>query len=375
MGVTLVDDTTGVVTDRPYWVAFHHVPYVGPAAIRRLREHFGSLERAWHAEPRRLRAAIPERAVLALESKRRELDVNSLEASLTNQGIAFVTLDDDAYPRLLREIATPPPVLFFRGDLLEDDHQAVAIVGTRQITSYGRAMTIEIAQGLAQAGMTIVSGLARGVDGVAHQAALDVGGRTIAVLGSGVNHIYPHEHRNLATRITQQGAVISDYEPDRKPDAPNFPARNRIISGLSLGVVVIEAPEKSGALITVDFAADQGRDVFAVPGSIGAHKSEGCNQIIRDGARLVRSADDVLDDLVGKRIQRDTVPVQQALPLGENERRVLGVLTGEPQHIDDIAALANLSTPEVSAHLVMLEIGGVVRNAGAQHYIRIGGRG
>jgi DNA processing protein len=230
-------------------------------------------------------------------------------------------------------------------------------------------MTTRLASDLARAGVTIVSGLARGVDGVAHQAALDAGGRTIAVLGSGINRIYPPEHRNLARRIGEQGTVVSDYLPDTPPDGVNFPPRNRIISGLSLGIIVVEAPDRSGALITVDFAADQGRDVFAVPGPATAPNSAGTNRLVREGARLVRNADDVLEDLQINRMPLEAA--QQALPLDEGERRLLAVLTAIPQHIDDLAALSDSTVAETSGRLMMLELQGLVRNTGAQHYARI----
>jgi DNA processing protein len=229
-------------------------------------------------------------------------------------------------------------------------------------------MATELGRGLAEAGVTVVSGLALGIDGVAHQAALDAGGRTIAVLGSGIHDIYPREHRNLAKRVAAQGALLSDNLPHAKPDRWNFPARNRIISGLSLGVIVVEAPEKSRALITVDFAADQGRDVFAVPGPATASTSAGCNRLIRDGARLVRSVDDVLEDL--RLRQPAAAEVQQPLLLEEDERRVLNVLTGEPQHIDDVMEAVDLQLPHVAALLLTLELRQLVRNVGAQYYTR-----
>ncbi|HEV2067740.1 MAG TPA: DNA-processing protein DprA [Thermomicrobiales bacterium] len=355
--------------ERDYWVAFHFVPFVGPSRIRRLEDHFGSLERAWSAEAGRLRAILDERAHEALTRVRSEIDVGKLRGDLERDGISTVTLTDDDYPALLREAGGPPPVLFYRGQLIETDTTAVAIVGTRRVSPYGREVATQIGAGLAEAGVTVVSGLALGVDGIAHQAALEAGGRTIAVLGGGVNRIYPHEHRGLARRISEQGAVLSEYAPDRKPDAPNFPARNRIISGLSLGVVVVEAPERSGALITVDFAADQGRDVFAVGGNVTAVNSMGTNRLIRDGARLVRSADDVLEDLQLRRTEREE-PVQQPLLLNEEDRRLLAVLTGEPQHIDDIVESSGMPLPSVSAQLLTLELQGLVRNIGAQHYTR-----
>lgn len=365
-----VVEDAGQLPERAYWVAFHHVPYVGPARLRRLLETFGSLERAWHAEPDALRRCLEERPLSELIKARNELNLPQVMTAIERSGTRITTPIDLSYPALLNEIAAPPPVLYYRGELLETDRVAVAVVGTRRITAYGREMTARISADLARAGVTIVSGLARGVDGVAHQAALDAGGRTIAVLGSGVNRIYPPEHRNLAQRIAEQGAVVSDYLPDTLPDGVNFPPRNRIISGVSLGVVVIEAPDRSGALITVDFAADHGRDVFAVPGQANAANSHGFNRLIRDGARLVRSAEDILDDLQIMR-KREMVAAQQSLPVSEEDRRLLAVITAEPQHIDDLALLCDSTASEVSGRLMLLELQGMVRNAGAQHYARV----
>ena len=361
--------TGGPVPEAAYWLAFHQVPFIGPARQRRLLDRFGGLSAAWAAPEAELRSCLEERALSALLQTRRELDLPAMMERLEQDGLRVTTPVEETYPSLLREIGAPPPVLYYRGELLETDRVAVAIVGTRRVTSYGREMTIRIAGDLARAGVTIVSGLARGVDGEAHKAALDAGGRTIAVLGSGVNRIYPPEHRNLARRIAEQGAVVSDYLPDTPPDGVNFPPRNRIISGLSLGVVVVEAPDRSGALITVEFAADQGRDIFAVPGPATAANSSGCNRLLREGARLVRSADDILEDLAISR-RHEAVAIQQALPLGEDDRRLLAVLSSVPQHIDDLAMLADATVAETSARLMTLELQGLARNAGAQHYTR-----
>jgi DNA processing protein len=335
----------------------------------RLLDRFGDLGTAWAAPDHQLRAVLDERALAGVLRVRRELDLDAEMDRYGRLGISVLTLADAAYPRLLREIPAPPPVLYLRGTLEADDDRAVGIVGTRRFTPYGREMTATLAGDLAAAGVTVVSGLARGIDGVAHQAALQAGGRTIAVLGCGPDIVYPPEHRNLTDRIVDQGAILSEYPPGRQPDAQNFPARNRLISGLSLGVIVVEAPERSGALITADFAADQSRDVFAVPGSVLAAASAGNNRLLRDGARLVRSAADVLEDL-GLDAGPDGEPVQQSLPLGESERRLIAVLTREPQHIDELAALADLPIAEASAFLTILELNGLVRNAGALHYAR-----
>ncbi|HYI25890.1 MAG TPA: DNA-processing protein DprA [Thermomicrobiales bacterium] len=357
--------------EHPWWLAFRLADVSSSARFEALRSHFGSLERAWNASSPELRRVLGnrERMLSAITSSRQAIDpVNELER-LQRDGVGLVTLADPGYPRLLREVPAPPPVLFVRGTLTEEDATSLAIVGTRKATGYGREMATAIAGDLAQAGVTIVSGLATGIDGVAHRAALEAGGRTIAVLGSGIHDIYPRNHARLAREIAESGAVISDILPHAKPDRWNFPARNRIISGLSLGVLVVEAPEKSGALITVDFAADQGREVFAVPGPANAHASAGCNRILRDGARLVRNASDLIEDLRLKAPANEPA-VQQALLLDDDERRVLAVLTSEPMHIDDVGESAGLALPRVSAILLTLELQNLVRNAGAQHYTR-----
>jgi DNA processing protein len=354
---------------RKYWVGFHRVPYIGPARIQRLLDRFESLEAAWSASPGELGAVLDERSVESLVRTRATLSLDGEMERLGRLGMEVVTLGDAAYPRLLAQIPAPPPVLYFQGTLIPEDAVAVAIVGTRRSTAYGREVAGRIAGELAEAGVTIVSGLARGIDGVAHRAAVKAGGRTLAVLGSGVNVVYPAEHGNLAAEIAEHGAVVSDYAPDTKPDAVNFPPRNRIISGLSLGVVVVEAPSRSGALITCDFAADQGREVFVVPGSVLSQASAGCNRLLRDGATPVTCAADILEDLhLAQR--REQTAVQQALPESEDERRLYALMTAEPQHIDELAAAANLPIAQGSVLLSMMELKGFVRNVGAQHYVR-----
>lgn len=362
---------TSLSPDLRFWVAFRLADVASTGRFQALRETFGSLEEAWQADASQLRRVLGgrERTMSNVIRTRETLDLDLAMAKLERAGVSVLTIADDGYPPLLKEISAPPPVLFYRGQLLETDAHAVAIVGTRRASAYGRDVAIDIARGLAEAGVTVVSGLAIGIDGHAHRAALEAGGRTFAVLGSGIDDIYPREHNGLAKRVAEQGALISDNLPDAKPDRWNFPARNRIISGLSLGVVVVEAPEKSGALITVDFAADQGRDVFAVPGMATSTTSAGCNRILRDGARLVRSADDVLEDL-RLRTQEEPVEVQQPLVLADEERRVLNVLTSEPRHIDDVVESSGLALPQVSGVLLILELQQLIRNVGAQYYVR-----
>lgn len=356
--------------DAPYWMALRNVSGIGPVRFDRLLAAFGSIRAAWDAGQADLARVLDRRSLESLIAYRRSADPESDYAALRTEGIDVVTLRHESYPDLLREVPGPPPVLFLRGSISLEDRRAVAIVGTRRLSSYGREMARTLARDLAQAGVTIVSGLARGVDGIAHAAALDAGGRTIAVLGNGVRSVYPPEHRQLADRIAARGAVLSDFHPDAPPDGPNFPARNRLISGLSLGVVVVEAPMRSGALITVDFAADQGRDVFAVPGSVLSPASAGCNRILRDGARPVRSADDVLEDLrLGEAPQQ--LPLESVAALDEESRRVLSTLTGEALHIDEIGEVAAIPIASLSALLMTLELQGFVRNVGAQYYARV----
>lgn len=357
--------------DAPFWMAFRNVNGIGPVRFERLLARFGTMRDAWYADPRELRSVLDRRSCEHLTACRSRCTPEAEYEALRAQGIDVVTLRHDHYPDLLREIPSPPPVIFLRGEVTLEDRRAVAIVGTRRMSGYGRELTKTLAYDLAKAGVTIVSGLAKGVDGIAHAAALDAGGRTIAVMGNGVKRVYPAVHQALAKRIIGQGAVLSDLHPDAPPDAPNFPARNRLISGLALAVVVTEAPLRSGALITVDFAADQGRDVFAVPGSVHSEASAGCNRLLRDGARLVRNADDVLEDL-----RLGEAPKQLALnspaALDEPSRRVLASLTGDPLHIDEISAAAGISIAGLSSLLMTLELEGFVRNVGAQYYARIG---
>jgi DNA processing protein len=368
---SIASDGAEADADAPYWVAFRNVHGIGPVRFERLLTEFESMREAWHADARVLTRTLDRRTLEHLVASRRSIDPEAEFALLHRDRIDVVTLRHAHYPDLLREIPAPPPVIFARGEFRLSDRRAVAVVGTRRATPYGRDMARGIATDLARAGVTIVSGLALGIDGVAHQAALEAGGRTLAVLGSGVRMIYPYRHRELAARISGQGAVLSDFHPDTPPDASNFPARNRLISGLSLGVVVVEAPQRSGALITVDFAADQGRDVFAVPGTVFAASSAGCNRILRDGARLVRSADDILEDLrLGEAPKQ--LPMDSPAALDEPARRVLAVLTAEPRHIDEISAITVMPVASLASTLMTLELQGFVRNVGAQYYARSG---
>jgi DNA processing protein len=337
--------------------------------LQNLLHTFGDVETAWHAPAGALRdAGLSEKLVQSLVETRNHLDLEGIWERLEKQGIQVVTWDDEDYPRRLREIAQPPPVLYVRGDILTDDEWAVAIVGTRRVTSYGRRAAEDIASALAQRHVTVVSGLARGVDSIAHQAALNGGGRTLAVLGCGVDRVYPPEHRRLAEEICECGALISDYPPGTEPDAANFPARNRIISGLAMAVVVVEAGLTSGALITAKFAADQGRDVFAVPGSIYSPSSKGTNNLIRDGAYPALEADDILN-VLGLEKAADYQSARNILPENAAEVKLLSLLDNEPTHMDDIQSQSGLPIDEVSATLALMELKGMVQQVGGMNYI------
>lgn len=353
-----------------YWLGFNRVTGIGPVRLQSLIERFGDVQAAWNAPEPALRSSrLSKKIVDGLLEARKTLDLEAERRRLTERGFRFWTLDDPEYPARLKQIDSPPLVLYCWGELLAQDEIAAAIVGTRRATPYGRAAAAELAQGLAAAGVTIVSGMARGIDGVAHKAALEVGGRTIAVLGSGLDNLYPPEHRKLAGQIAESGAVLSDYPLGTRPESGNFPPRNRIISGLSLGVIVVEAADSSGALITANFAADHGRDVFAVPGRIHDRASRGANRLIASGAFPALSVDDVLEVLNLDAIAR-TAPAQMALPEDEAERKVLQMLSSEPLHIDEISARSDIPMAELNACLSMLELRGQARQVGGLHYVR-----
>jgi DNA processing protein len=259
--------------------------------------------------------------------------------------------------------------LYVQGELQESDQLAIAVVGTRRLTAYGRQVTQDLVSGLVRHNITIVSGLARGIDAVAHKTAVEMGGRTIAVLGSGLDAIYPAEHRQLAQHIANgHGALLSEYGLGVQPEAKNFPPRNRIISGLSVGVLIVEAAERSGALITASFAAEQNRDLFAVPGNINSPASKGPNQLIQQGARLVMRVEDILEELNVHLVAEQTA-VQMALPESAEEIALYAHLSSQPVHIDDLSRVSGLPTGMVSSTLTIMELKGMVQQVGGMNYI------
>ncbi|MFI5272373.1 MAG: DNA-processing protein DprA [Ktedonobacterales bacterium] len=358
--------------DLPFWLALNRVKGIGPARFRLLLDAFMTAEAAWGASVAGWQAAgLDARTAGSFEQQRRRIVPQAEIERLVKLRIGALRFTDAAYPRLLREIALPPPLIYVRGRLAPEDDWAVAVVGTRRASAYGRQVTERLAGELAQQRITIVSGLARGIDTVAHGAALAAPGRTIAVLGCGPDLVYPPENANLAARIIESGAIVTEFAPGTQPEAGNFPARNRLISGLSLGVLVTECPEDSGALITCRFAAEQGRDVFAVPGNIYSRSSTGANRLIQDGAMLVLEANDVLAEL-NLHLAPQQMELTEALPENDAEARVLAQLTasGEPQHVDALGRATGLPPATVSGTLVMLELKGLAALVGPMTYVR-----
>ena len=357
--------------ERTYWVAFTRVPRIGRVRISQLEEHFGRLERAWSAAAGELRAAgLDAATVTALLATREAVRPEEEAGRLQRHGVQAFTWHDPEYPRQLLEVYDRPPVLFVRGTLTPADEWAVAVVGTRRVTVYGRQAAEEMARGLASNRVTVVSGLARGVDAVAHRAALEAGGRTIGVLACGLDMVYPPEHKRLAEQICEQGALVSDYAIGTQPRSEFFPRRNRILSGISLGVLVVEGDLKSGALITARQALEQNREVFAIPGSIYSPNSRGTNKLIQDGeAKLTLDVQDVLAEL-NLSMAAHQIAMTELVPADETESTLLRLLGAEPAHIDDVRRTSGLPIATVTSALAMLELKGLVRQVGRMNYVR-----
>ena len=352
-----------------YWVAFSGIAGVGRVRIARLREYFGNLSDAWKAPQGKLiQAGLDTRSIDALLAVRPGLSLDDEMERLERFGVKVLVYEDTAYPAPLKEIYDYPPVLYVKGNPPFQDQPCLAVVGTRRPTIYGRQVTEEIVTDLARSGITIVSGLARGIDSVAHRAALDAGGRTVAVFASGLDIIYPGENARLAQAITERGALLSEHPLGVKPRPESFPLRNRIMSGLSLGVLVVEAGERSGALITAHQAVEQDRDVFAIPGSILSPASQGTNHLIQEGAKLVRSSEDILQEL-NLAIAVQQSEIKEFSPVDEAESAILKQLSSEPNHIDEICRRSGLTTPQVSSTLAMLELKGIARQVGNMNYV------
>ena len=347
-------------------------PNVGPIRFISLVKHFGSPQRVLEASVREICKVedVGEITASTIKSqvnyKEAERQVKILEKS----GCGWMAFTDADYPKRLRQISDPPPYLFIKGSLTEADELAFALVGSRQATDYGKSITQKIASELVAKGITIVSGLATGIDSYAHKAALEAGGRTVAVLGCGLDIIYPSENKILAKKIEAQGALVSEFLFGTEPIAENFPKRNRIISGLSLGVIVVEAPAKSGALLTAQYALEQNREVFAVPGNLGKKTSEGANNLIKQGAKLVTKGEDILEELNLATAVTAKEFKKQLPELAEQEKAIYQVLSAEPIHIDKLAQESNLSISETLTGLLNLELKGLVRQRSGKLFVR-----
>lgn len=347
-----------------------------PGAGKRLWhlvEHFGSPRAAWEAGVKELAEApgIGEEGPGGLARRKAALDPVREAGRLESMGITFVCHTDPCYPENLLAIYDPPPVIFVRGSLKSSDKLSVAVVGSRRPSPYGQLVAGKLARDLAATGITVVSGMARGIDSAAHRGALEGGGRTLAVLGCGPDVVYPRENRRLMEKIINNGAVISEYPPGTPPEPWRFPVRNRIISGLARGTVVVEAAEKSGALITADFALDQGRDVMAVPGNVTSPLSRGPHRLIKQGARLVEGAGDVLDEIGLENL----FPVKkdepgEAVKMSREEEAVYSLLSVDPVPLDEIIGRSGLTPQKAMAALMYLELKGLARQMPGKFYTR-----
>ncbi|MBW1981945.1 MAG: DNA-protecting protein DprA [Deltaproteobacteria bacterium] len=363
-----------------YWLALALVPGIGTRTFHRLLEHFGEVHRIFSATSRQLER-IPGLRRSAIDAIR-EFPVEEVaqreRRRLAALGIHCLRFGTAAYPNRLANIVDPPPLLFVRGKLLAADDRAVAVVGSRRASHYGLSVSRKICAELALQGWTVISGMARGVDSAAHRGALEGGGRTVAVLGSGLDRIYPAENRKLAERISSAGAVLSEFPLGTPPEPGNFPVRNRIISGLALGVVVVEATAKSGSLITARMALDQGREVFAVPGAVGSPGVAGPHRLIKEGAKLVEKAEDIIEEILpmlgsaaaAAAPSNVAAGEQRGIELDQREKDVLEALGGEPLHIDHIARQTGLSVSRTAELLLHLEIKGLVQQLPGTMFVK-----
>ena len=349
------------------------VPRIGSQRIRRLIARFKSPQHVFHASLRELIQieGIDKTLANKIRQGGDKAFVDTQSELIQKCNTKLVHYWHSAYPALLKKITDAPIFLFVRGQVELLNSSSIAIVGTRVPSTYGKQMTEKLSRELALLDITIVSGFARGVDTIAHSAALKTGGTTVAVLGSGVDTIYPFENHALATDLLESGALVSEFPMGTKPDAPHFPRRNRIISGMTPATLIIEAGQKSGALITADFALEQGREVLALPGNINSTKSLGCNTLIQQGAKLVNKIEDILEELHIQTQSRDTQKESQRLKqLSSAEARVYNVLGNDPKHIDAIAAACQLSVSETLGALLSLELQNFVNQYAGKHFVK-----
>jgi DNA processing protein len=360
-------------SEHALWLALTRIKGLGCISFKKLASHFADPTQSLSATAAELSAieGIDRKAVDGLLAFTQWDEVEQEVQRAEEAGVKIIPFGSGIYPARLRSIADPPPCLYVKGEIRQQDDKAVAVIGTRSASHYGRRVARDLCRGLASLGFTVISGMARGIDGVAHDEALNAGGRTIAVLGSGVDRAYPPEHRKLYHRISENGAVISELPLGAPPLAFNFPARNRLISGLSAGVVVVEATEKSGSLITAAIALEQGREVFAVPGEVGSSRSRGGHRLIRQGAKLVENVDDILEEIAPQLVARDRQPAAlRTLPVDAQPEthKIFDLLQERSLHIDEVIEASGFSASRVSQILLELELQGFLKQLPGNRY-------
>ncbi|MBM4149913.1 MAG: DNA-protecting protein DprA [Lentisphaerae bacterium] len=354
------------MTEREAYIALNMLGDIGPVRVRAAAELMGGIDAVWAADTRALASVqgIGERLAGRLVEARRGIDWESEIERAERDGARILTPADGEYPKRLSEIHDPPLALYVRGRLMCRDDRAIAIVGTRRATCYGRDCAERFGFGLAKAGLTVVSGLAEGIDTAAHQGAMKAGGRTVGVIAGGLDRFYPESNRGLAEKMAESGAVVTEYPYGRQPDRNTFPVRNRIVSGLSLGVLLVEAPRKSGAMITVRQAAEQGRNVFAVPGRIDSPGSQGPHDLVRDGVKLVVCVDDILEECGGlfpTGVGTATAPVARSVALSETERMLVAAIEDGVESVDGLIRATGMGAADVTSKLIGLEMKRMVR--------------
>lgn len=354
-----------------YWIAFNQIGSIGFHRLNRLLKYFESLKQAWQASKSELiQAGLEPKIAQEVIEKRDEANPEAELDRTIELGIKVTTLEDANYPKLLKETYSPPPLLYHYGELDLNNDFTLAVVGSRKMSIYGKQVTFDLVENLAQSGFTIVSGLAIGIDATAHQATLNVGGKTVSVLGSGLQKIYPVSNHLLAKNIIENGGtIVSEFPLDTPAFKSNFPQRNRIIAGLSLGTIITQAAKKSGALITARFAIEQNREVFAVPGSILEMGSQGPNNLIKLGAKCVTSAADVIESLNLSQIN-DFKATKRLLPANPLEEKIIKLLEQGEMDVDKLTKSARLDISTINSTLIVLEMKGLVKNLGANKYIK-----
>ena len=357
--------------EHKFYNAFNLIPQIGPNRFRKLYNYFETMQDAWEANIFELQKAGLEQVVIEkVMEGRKTISPEEEFEKVEKEGIKIMTIKEDGYPKLLKETDSAPALLYYKGEIKKDEF-TITIVGPRKVSTYGQQVAAQLARELSQTGITIVSGMALGVDGIAHRECLKLGNRTLAILGGGIDtrSIYPPSNSQIAEEIMQNGAVISEYPIGTPPLKQHFPARNRILSGLSLGVLVVEAAERSGTLITARFALEQNREVFAIPGSIYSKTSEGTNNLIKLGAKLVCRAEDILEELNLESVA-EIKKAREIIPDNEEEKIILENLSpDEPIQIDKLAKVIEMNTSALSSLLTLMEIKGKVKNVGGMRYV------